>query len=149
MAFRPNCGAQVGDGIPFCPQCGTPLTGAMPVFTVDIYDHTAEFDPMDISDNKVYGMLCYLMGTLGVIIALLASNNSPYLRFHIRQAIKLTVTSLLLGIAAILLCWTIIIPIAAGVGCIIIAVLRIIAFFQICNSKAVEPAIVRTLGFLK
>lgn len=149
MAFCPNCGAQVEDGVAFCPQCGTGLYGPAPMPQIDIYDHTAEFHPMDISDNKVYAMLCYLMGTLGIIIALLASSDSPYLKFHIRQAVKLSVTSILVIIAGCFLVWTIIVPIAAIVCSVIIFVLRIIAFFQICGGRSVEPAIVRTLGFLR
>ena len=39
----------------------------------DPKDHTAEFDAKDISDNKVMAMLPYLMGTIGIIIALIAS----------------------------------------------------------------------------
>ncbi len=149
MAICPNCGIQVEDGLPFCPQCGTGLNGAAPMPPIDYYDHTAEFHPMDISDNKVYAMLCYLMGTLGIIIALLASQGSPYLKFHIRQAVKLTVTSILLIIAGCFLVWTIIVPLAAAVCGVIIFVLRIIAFFQICGGRSVEPAIVRSLGFLR
>ena len=103
MAFCPNCGAQVEDGVAFCPQCGTGLNGAAPMPPIDIYDHTMEFHPQDISDNKVYAMLCYLMGTIGIIIALLASAESPYLKFHIRQAVKISVTSMLTWIAAAVL----------------------------------------------
>ena len=148
MAFCPNCGAQVEEGVAFCPQCGTGLNGQAPE-PIDYFDHTAEFHPQDISDNKVYAMLCYLMGTIGIIIALLASHESPYLRFHIRQAVKLAVTSMLIWIAAILLCWTIIVPLAACVLSIAIFVIRIISFFQICNGRAVEPALVRSLNFLR
>lgn len=32
---------------------------------------------------------------------------------------------------------------------IILLVLRIISFFQICSGKAKEPAIIRSLGFLR
>lgn len=42
----------------------------------NITDHTAEFDPTDISDNKVLAMIPYLLGVIGVIITLLASGNS-------------------------------------------------------------------------
>ena len=31
----------------------------------------------------------------------------------------------------------------------IVLVLKVICFFQICNGKAKEPAIIRGLGFLK
>lgn len=51
---------------------------------VDPYDHTAEFSQKDISDNKVIAMLVYLMGAVGIIIALLASSESPYVSFHVR-----------------------------------------------------------------
>ena len=58
----------------------------------DPNDHTAEFDPKDISDNKIYAMLGYLLGTGGIIIALLGAKDSPYAKFHVKQAIKNTIT---------------------------------------------------------
>ena len=48
-----------------------------------------------------------------------------------------------------LLCWTIIVPIVGGVCLAIVLVLKVICFFQICSGKAKEPAIIRSLGFLK
>ena len=159
--FCPKCGAELPDGATFCGQCGTSISSNAPVnpapqydYTnaepiVPPYDHTAEFDPKDISENKVFCMVIYLMGTIGVFIALLASKESAYVKFHLREGLKLSVVALLLGICAAVLCWTIIVPIAAGIAAIIIFVLRIIAFFQICQGRAVEPAIVRGLNFLK
>lgn len=113
------------------------------------YDHTHEFDPKDISENKVYCMLTYLLGTIGIIIALLASNNSPYTAFHVRQAAKITVTSYLVGIVSLVLVWTILVPIAGGIFSFVLFIVRIIAFVQICQGKAVEPAIIRSIGLLK
>lgn len=118
-----------------------------PVF--DPYDHTAEFTAKDISDNKVISMLVYLMGAIGIIIALLAANSSPYAAFHVRQALKFTVVSILLGIVAAVLCWTFIVPIAAGIVALALLVIKIICFFQICKGKAVEPYLIRNLTFLK
>lgn len=116
---------------------------------IDIYDHTAEFDTKDISDNKVIAMLVYLLGTIGIIIALLASQTSPYVAFHVRQALKFTVIDILLGIVALVLCFTIIVPIAAGIMMLVLAIVRIICFFQICGGKAKEPAIIRSFKFLR
>ena len=149
--FCPGCGAQVEDGTVFCPQCGNNLSnpGAPAAPILPPYDHTMEFEAKDVSDNKVYAMLVYLMGIIGVIIALLAGKDSPYAQFHIREGIKLTVVNILLAICAAVLCWTFIVPIAAGIAMVIVFVLRVIAFFQICNGKAVEPAIIRNFGFLK
>ena len=113
------------------------------------YDHTAGFEPRDISQNKVICMLCYLLGTVGVIMALLASSNSPYTSFHVRQALKFTVVTGLVGILSALLCWTLLVPIAGGIFLVVLYVVKIVCFFQICQGKAVEPVIIRSLGFLR
>lgn len=149
--FCPKCGKEIADGSVFCPECGTNLqnnTAAAPKATVN-YDHTAEFDAKDISENKCYALLLYLSGVIGIIIALLAAKDSEYLKFHTRQVIKYMVTSAIIAIAMAVLVWTIIVPIAAGVCLIIIFVLKVISFVQVCQGKAVEPAIIRDLGFLK
>lgn len=112
----------------------------------DPYDHTAEFDPKDISDNKVFAMLCYLIDFIGIIVALLATHSSKYTMFHVRQALKITVVSILSVFVLIIpfLGW-IAFPILQG----IIWVIKIISFFQICSGKAKEPAIIRSFGFLR
>ena len=148
-----RCGTQLEDNALFCPACGASQNGtqgaqyAAPA--VDIYDHTAEFDRKDISDNKVFAMLCYLLPVFGIIIALIASHDSAYARFHVRQALKFEVVNALLAICSVVLFWTIIVPIAAGICYLIIFVLKIICFFQICAGSAKEPAIIRSLGFLR
>ena len=169
MKVCPQCHAQLDDNAAFCTACGfsfaanqqqsqanpgfntQPHFAAQPNFSpvYDPYDHTAEFDPKDISDNKVIAMLVYLLGAVGVIIALLASSTSPYLAFHVRQALKFTVIEFLLGICTILLIWTVIVPLAAVIAFLVLWVVKIICFFQICSGKAKEPAIIRSFGFLK
>lgn len=114
MKTCPNCNAQLDDNAIFCTACGTqfgavppqqnaippqqnaipPQQNAVPpqpafAPAYDPYDHTAEFDPKDISDNKVFAMICYLMGFIGIIVALLATNSSKYAMFHVRQALKI------------------------------------------------------------
>lgn len=114
MKTCPNCHAQLDDNAIFCTACGTqfgavppqqnaippqqnaipPQQNAVPpqpafAPAYDPYDHTAEFDPKDISDNKVFAMICYLMGFIGIIVALLATNSSKYAMFHVRQALKI------------------------------------------------------------
>ena len=164
MKICPKCGAQLDDNATFCTVCGIALGGApnpqqpqpqpqpmyqQPMPAYDPYDHTAEFDPKDISDNKVVAMLLYLLGAAGIVIALLMNNSSKYIAFHLRQALKFLAVETLLIIIGALLSFTIIVPIAAGVCFAIIFVLKIICFFQICKGKAKEPAIIRSLGFLK
>ena len=149
MKICGNCQNQLDDNALFCPNCGMPCNGQAPFARPDPYDHTAEFDPQDISDNKVLAMLPYLMGAIGIIVALLAIRESRYVSFHVRQALKLVVVQALLGIVTALLVWTIIVPIAGAVCMVILFVLQIIAFFQVCSGRAKEPAIIRELSFLK
>ena len=66
MKFCSNCGAQCEDNVVFCPSCGNSFDPAKAsAASADPFDHTAEFDPKDISDNKVIAMLCYLLGSIG------------------------------------------------------------------------------------
>ena len=152
MAFCTKCGAQIPDNSFACPNCGTPTGAAAPVMQAvapDPFDHTAEFTAKDISENKVIAMLVCLMGAIGIIIALLASPTSPYATFHVRQALKFVVTETLLSIVTVLLCWTIIVPIAASIMFLVLTVVQFICFFQICSGKAKEPVLIRSLPFLK
>lgn len=165
MKNCPKCGAQLEDNAEFCTRCGEKQNGFAGAQTnqnyqqnyapgayakpFDPYDHTAEFDAKDISDNRVISMLSYLLGTFGLIIALLAAKDSPYASFHIRQSLKFTVVNVLMAIVTILLFWTVIVPIVAGIAFAVLAVIKIICFFQICMGKAVEPYIIRNLGFLR
>lgn len=158
MKICPNCGAQLADTAMFCGNCGTtvgaPTGGGAPVYAppapmYDPYDHTSEFEAKDISENKIIAMLVYLMGWLGILIALLAAPTSKYAAFHLRQALKFTVVEILMGLITAFTFWTIIVPIVAGVMYVVLFVIKIIAFFQICSGKAKEPAIIRSLGFLR
>ena len=154
MKNCPNCNAVLDDNAVFCTSCGAQLgapqqSSYAPVPTYDPFDHTAEYDPKDISDNKVFAMLAYLLGAIGIIIALLASNTSPYVKFHIRQALKFVVVEVLTLACLALLFWTIIVPLVGGIFLVVLWVIQIICFFQVCSGKAKEPAIIRSLGFLK
>ena len=170
MKTCPKCNTQLADDAMFCTNCGTSFQNANPqpqqnayqnnaqqnyaqpvAPVVNIYDHTAEFDPQDVHDNKIFAILCYIMGIVGIIVALLARNsvNSPYLSFHIKQALKITITTILVGVISGLLAWTCIVPIAGMVCIVILEVVSIICFFQTCSNKSVEAPIVRSLPFLK
>lgn len=137
----PNQGPMPGQGAPYQQYAQAPV--------FDPYDHTAEYSPKDISDNKVIAILVYLMGTIGIIIALLASKESPYVALHLRQGLKFLAVEVLVGIVSAVLFFTLIVPIAGGIFLIVLWVIKIICFFQICSGKAKEPAIIRSLGFLK
>lgn len=175
MAFCPNCGNSVPEDGTFCANCGTPVTAQranpqpvqppvqpvqppvqppmQPMQPMPMYanpnDHTAEFDAEDISSNKVVAMASYMLGTLGIIIALLAAPQSPYAGFHSRQALKIDILTILVAIATLVLVWTVIVPFVGGICMVILVVVRIICFFQVCSGKAKDAPIVGSIPFLK
>lgn len=152
MKFCPNCGSPLEEGAVTCPNCGDPLTlhaEPAPAPYVDPMDHTGEFDPADISENKVIAMLPYILGVAGLIIALLARSDSLYAKFHVRQYLKICVCEAIVAICSAVLFWTVLVPLAGCICVVILLVIRIICFFQICKGMAKEPAIVGKLGFLK
>lgn len=181
MKMCPNCRNQISDEAVYCPICGSAVSAAYqyqqsapqpkppyntaytqspvpaaPAPYVDPFDHSADFDTADISENKVHAMLCYLLGPLGILMAQLAAGKSKYAAFHIRQAMLLTVSeilgSLALAVCAFLLwelrlrVFMLFVVAAALTG---LAALHLVCFFQVCKGKAKEVYIVRNLKFLK
>lgn len=160
MTFCPNCGTTLEDNAQFCKSCGFVMgqqaaapnmayaaPAPQPVYNPT--DHTAEFTAEDISNNKVLAMMPYLTGFIGIVIALLAINHSKYVAFHVKEALKIQVASTLLSLLTVLLCWTFIVPIAGGICFIILFVVKIICFFNVCGGKAKEAPIISGLKFLK
>ena len=149
MKICQKCHLSFDDAANNCPECGEPLTyvnleqSAVPVPT----DHTAEFHPADISQNKVLAMIPYLMGWVGIIIALLAAGSSPYAGFHVRQALKIQVCTALVSIVGSII--PIVGWIAIALFAILVLVLNIICFLSVCKGEAKEPPIISSLTFLK
>ena len=149
MKVCPQCQLSYDDSAQNCGKCGGPLVTIQNQFQqtiVDPNDHTAEFDAADISANKVLAMVPYLMGWLGILITLLASGTSAYAGFHVRQALKIQVVTALSFVLAVIpfLGW-----IVMGIWMVIAMVLNLICFFRVCKGTAIEPPIVKGIGFLK
>ena len=166
MKICPTCNTPLEDDAVFCRNCGARVSGqpgdapASPFEGTYLppsgepvpepFDHTAEFEKEDISANKLISMLVYLLGIAGIVVALLAGGKeSDYAWFHIRQGMKFAIAEVLLILIAAVLCWTVIVPIAAAIGYVVLLVIRVVCFARVCAGKAVEPAIIRSLPFLK
>lgn len=176
MKICSKCGAQLEDNVKFCDKCGAPVEeqkmeqnaalnqGSTPAQAVppavvpydnaqpggqpaaDVYDHTAEYAPEDIAANKIASLCPYIFNILGVIIALMLAKDSPYVKFHVNQALKIWICMFLslffeiipfLGFFAVII-WM-----------IISFVLIIIGFVNAGSGKAKEIPIVRGISFLK
>lgn len=164
MKICPTCNMQLDDQATFCRNCGTRVSPREEQPTTNGYesgyyqapepvpspwDHTADFEARDIQQNKLFAMLIYLTGLVGILLTLLARPNSTWLQFHLRQGMKFLVAEAFVTIAALVLCWTVLVPVCAGISLAILFLLRLIGFFQVCNGKAVEPAILRSLKFMQ
>ena len=129
-----------------------PAPGFVPPYQAPVApdpdDHTPEMDPEDIKENKLYAILVYLLGPIGIIIALLKDKESKFLNFHVRLSIKYLIVETILLVITAVLSFTIIIGIAGGVCLIIVAVLEIITFVQACKGQAKDPAIIKKIKFL-
>ncbi len=117
-----------------------------PYVAYDPKDHTNEFDPQDIAENKLFAILPYLFSCIVGIIVGMYVKDSAYVKFHIKNAIRLDIA----GILIVLLC---VIPfigwIAAIVCGLILGVVEIIAIVWAFQGKAKELPIISSIGFLK
>lgn len=154
MKFCNNCNNAMDDNATFCTVCGAsfnapPAGGAYAQPIVNEYDHTAEFGANDVAENKIYAMLGYLFGFIGVAVAFLAKKESAYVEFHAKQALKISIVSTLVGVLTAVLCWTFIVPFVGLIAITALEVIGYICFFDVCKGNAKEPVIIRSLKFLK
>ena len=146
MAFCSNCGKEIPEGAAVCPSCNAQLVAAAPA--IDAWDHTAEFDAQDISDNKVYALSAYLFSFLGIILCHVLAKESPYALFHAREALKIDLVTVVVYLLSVVFCWTCIVPFAGIILVLILAVVNIIAFVQVCKGEAKEPWLIRSIKAL-
>lgn len=120
MAFCSKCGAQVTEGVRFCPSCGNDLQqnmyqtnmnqnsygqqtyrSSLPSF-LNTLDTTIQYHPQDIANNKVMAVLSYL-GLLW-LIPFFAAKQSQFARFHVKQAFLVVCSQVGFEILSVLLC---------------------------------------------
>ena len=139
MAFCPNCGSKVDDGVAFCPNCGSKLdvekTTQKTDFSEDLKkladtpDTTANYSAADIAENKGMAILCYL-GILW-LIPFLAKKDSPFVKYHLNQGLLV----LILGIAVAIISW---IPVVGWLCGVVVFALAIIGIVNVVNGKVQE-----------
>lgn len=116
MAFCRNCGNELGEGVQFCANCGTPVEAQAqptqqtqePQEAQQTQQTQAEQIPAeqvtvapaadDVSANKGIAWLAY-MGLL-LLIPMLAKKDSKYCEYHVRQGVTLCATAIAYCIVA-------------------------------------------------
>ncbi len=149
MAFCSNCGAQITDGVQYCPSCGTQVGNPAPPNTTPVNANDAE-------NNKAMGILAYL-GIL-VIVPILAAKESQFARFHANQGLVLC-----LGAIAYAVAISILIPILIAIswrlgllfsnilwiGSLFFGVLAIMGIINAATGKMKELPIIGKFTILK
>lgn len=165
MAFCKYCGKELTMDTKYCPSCGKPtsegatLNETFNQFT-ETNDNTDQFSQEDISKNKAMAVLSYL-GML-VLVPILISKDSPYVKFHANQGLVLLIAEMIWGafgkVTQGILGHLIFRPFAflywgvsglTGVVSLIIAILAIVGIVNAATGKAKELPIVGHIHIYK
>lgn len=180
MAFCEKCGVQLNDGLKFCPECGAPVNAAPPVAppppVAPVYDAqpqqtppqqskveaafnqfnntedtTADFDPEDVSSNKIMGVLAYLSWL--VLIPIFAAKESKFARFHVNQGLVLAITEIVWGIIyrviRAILPYGALYTIFGVVGSIVSIIFLVISIIGIINAVKGKAKALPLIGSIK
>lgn len=189
MPYCSNCGTEIKEDAKFCTSCGKAVeekkeetageknTQQSNTYTApagndfsakvneftNTEDKTAEFEPTDISDNKVYSILAYI-GIL-VLVPILAAPKSKFARFHANQGLVLFIIEAAYGIISSVIANVFklvfgflpgifsvtYILISAVLSCIglVFLVFVIIGIINAANGKAKELPIIGKIKLLK
>lgn len=114
-------------------------------------DTTAEFDPADIAQNKVMGVLAYFSWL--VLVPIFAAKESKFARYHANQGLALAIAEII--------CWVVfgiltrfpligwIFGIAEGLVSLVCFVIAIVGIVNAANGRAKELPIVGKLKILQ
>lgn len=160
MAFCTRCGSNLQEGSMVCPNCGAPVNQAQNQSfdfnqVTDMPDHTNEFDPADIQQNKILAVLGYI-GIL-FLVPLLAAPNSRFAKFHANQGLVLfllemvwnIVTQIIVAVLGVFIKNTFFISAIFGLLSIALLVLACLGIYNAATGKAKELPVIGKIKIIK
>ena len=112
------------------------------------WDKTELFSAEEIKEYRLTAVLIYLLGIFGIILALVTDKNSPYLKFHIAEGLKITAVTAALAIFSVLLAFTFIVPVLCTAGIAVCFLINLISAYKTLNGKSENAVIIRNLTIL-
>lgn len=113
-----------------------------------IWDKTELFSEEDVKEYRLTAVLIYLTGIFGIILALVTDRSSPYLNFHIKEGLKITVVTAALSVMSLILAWTFVVPVVSFAGIIVCMVINLISAYKTLKGKSENAVIIRNLTIL-
>ncbi len=101
MTFCGNCGAQVQDGVKFCPSCGKEVTAnpaqqAQPQQQQYQQARQHTVPPNDAEANKMMAVLAYILFFIPLLTG--DQKKSPFVKFHANQGTVLFIVMAAWGV---------------------------------------------------
>ena len=112
------------------------------------WDKTDLFHKDEVKEYRLTAVLVYLLGIIGIILALLTDKSSTYLKFHTDESLKITVITAALTAISVLLSFTFVVPVIASAGIVVCSVIRLICAYKTLNGKSEHAVLIRNLSIL-
>ena len=112
------------------------------------WDKTELFSEEEVTEYRLTAVLIYLMGIPGVFLALITDKNSAYIRFHMKEELKIATVTAFLSVIAIIFFWSFVIPVICIAGIIICCTVNLISAYRTLKGKSENAVLIRNLSIL-
>ena len=152
MAFCGQCGAQVNDGVKFCPSCGGAVSAGADAgaqYQAPPPDGSAprQADPNDAEKNKGMAIIAYLIFFIPLITG--DHKKSPFVMYHTNQGTILFLAWIASGVVSSVLTFILIGLILGPILFLVCLVFLVIGIINAANGKMSPLPIIGKFTIIK